>query len=107
LRRFDEFIIETKLSFVSQITESVIVEQFKPWHKIPILKSKNAGKNAERIKLDLTILRSVFNFDGPKMKTRARSWSDAGFQPFENPVPKIEKDQKPGAIPEERTMPFG
>jgi integrase len=107
LRRFDEFIIETNLPYISQITESVIVEQFKPWRKVQILKSKNAGKNAERIKLDLTILRSVFNFDGPKMKTRARAWYASGFQPFENPVPKIEKDQKPGAFPEERTMPFG
>ena len=100
LKEFDAFVLERGYASLDGITEDVIVEEFKPWRKKRILKSKNAKARANRFAFDQTILRAAFNH------MNSRAWKRAGFSPMENPVPGVKRDQKPGANPEDKTMPF-
>jgi integrase len=100
LKEFDKFVQVSNITFLDQITDDTITEEFKPWRKRAILSSKQSGKKASRLAFDLTILRAVFNH------TKSKAWIRAGFAPLENPVPATKKDQKPGANPENKTMPF-
>ena len=106
LTAFDKFVEEFGYVTLDQITEDVIKDKFKPWRKKAILGRTNSGKKANRLSFDLTVLRSVFNFQSDEKRVRRNDWLEAGFQILENPVPSIKKDKKPGANPEERTMPF-
>lgn len=105
LSRFAEFLREKGLSRVNAIN-NVVIADFCPWRKAQIKKRKNAGKNGERLKFDLVVLRAAFNFEGRKKDIRRKAWLNAGFPVPENPVPETGKDGKPGAKPEKRKMPY-
>jgi integrase len=100
LKEFDDFLVSRQLSNLSDITEEVIVEDFKSWRKASILSKTNSGKKANRLLFDLVVLRAAFNY------TRSKTWARAGFPPVENPIPATKRDQKPGAKPENKTQPF-
>jgi site-specific recombinase XerD len=100
LKEFDKFVEDKGYTCLEQITEDVIVEEFKPCRKKSILGRSNAGKRANRLAFDQTILRAAFNH------TKSKIWLRAGFVQVENPVPAAKRDQKPGANPENKTMPF-
>jgi integrase len=100
LKQFDNFLISRNVSNLSDITEELIVEEFKPWRRAGILAKTNSGKKANRLLLDLVVLRAAFNH------MRSKAWANAGFPPSENPIPATKRDQKPGAKPENKTQPF-
>lgn len=100
LKEFDKFLEVSNIAFLDQITDDTIIEEFRPWRKKAILSVKHAGKKANRLAFDLTVLRAAFNH------TKSKAWIKAGFAPMDNPVPATKKDQKPGANPENKTMPF-
>jgi integrase len=100
LKAFDEFVALRGISTLAQITEEVVVEDFKPWRKRGILARKNSGKKAGRLAFDLTILRAAWSH------TKSKTWGKLGFVAVNNPVPSMNADNKPGANPEEPTMPF-
>jgi integrase len=100
LKEFDGFLDSRRISNLSDITEELIVEDFKSWRKASILSKKNAGKKANRLLFDLVVLRAAFNH------TRSKAWSRAGYASLENPIPPTKRDQKPGAKPENKTQPF-
>jgi hypothetical protein len=52
---------------LADITEKVIVEDFKPWRKKAILARVNAGTKVERLAFDLTILRAAFSHTKPEV----------------------------------------
>jgi integrase len=100
LKAFEGFLDSRKISYLSDISEELIVEDFKSWRKASILSKTNAGKKANRLLFDLVVLRAAFNHGCSK------AWFRAGFAAVENPIPPTKRDQKPGAKPENRTHPF-
>lgn len=90
---------------MDQITD-VVIADFELWRKVQIKTRKNAGKNGERAKFDLVVLRAAFNFEGRKKVVRRKAWLTSGFSIPENPVPATDKKNKPGAHPEDPTQPF-
>lgn len=99
LKEFDTFVVSRGLSKLADINEDV-VSDFKTWRKKSILAKKNSGKECKRLSFDLTVLRAVWNH------TNSKPWLRAGFSPVENVWPKMSKENKPGAKPEESTQPF-
>jgi hypothetical protein len=92
LKAFDDFVALRGISTLAQITEEVVVEDFKPWRKRGILARKNSGKKAGRLAFDLTILRAAWNH------TKSKAWAKLGFVVVDNPVPRMNADTwgKPG-----------
>jgi integrase len=99
LKQFGVFLAERGLSKLADINEEV-VSDFQTWRKKAILSRNNSGKKAKRLSLDLTVLRAVWNH------TKEKSWLKAGFETIENPWPIMTKENKPGAKPENKTLPF-
>jgi hypothetical protein len=97
LKEFDKFVALRGFATLADITEKVIVEDFKSWRKKAILARVNAGTKAKRLAFDLTILRAAFSH------TKSEKWLEAGFDVMKNPVPTMKRDQKPGAT--QRTKP--
>lgn len=104
LKVFDAFVALRGISNLAEITEEIIRDDFKPWRKRAILARKNSGKKANRIAFDLTVLRAAFNHASAAAKTKM--WVKAGFPIIENPVPSMNGESKPGANPEDATLPF-
>jgi integrase len=99
LREFDAFVTLHRFSKLSDINEDA-VRDFHTWRKKSILAKRNSGKECKRLSFDLTVLRAVWNH------TNSKAWAKAGFLPIENLWPKMSRDNKPGANPEENTQPF-
>lgn len=99
LKEFDSFAVTRGISRLADINDDVVVE-FKTWRKKSILSKSNSGKECKRLSFDLTVLRAVWNH------TNSKSWTKAGFSPFENVWPIMTRENKPGAKPEDSTQPF-
>jgi len=99
LRAFDEFMTLRGFS-LKDVTEDVVIQDFKPWRKKSILSKSNSRQKANRLSFDLVILRSVFSH------SYSKAWAKLGYAPIENPFPPMSKENKPGAKPEEKTLPF-